>query len=59
MFLDCCSLHLTLHLYSGTLVPLLQFWSFPSTMFKITLTGMVWYVLKINKVLTNIVTIRK
>jgi len=28
-------------------------------MFKIKLTGMVWYVLKIDKVLINIVTISK
>ena len=45
---------------SGTLVPLLQFWSFPSIMFiKIKLTGTVWYVRKINKLLMNIVIISK
>jgi len=44
---------------SGTLVALLQFWSFPSIRFKMKLTGMVWYVLKINKVLMNIVIISK
>jgi len=46
---------------SGTLVPLLHFCSFPSItdMFKIKLTGTVWYIQNMNKVLINIVIIIK
>jgi len=42
---------------SGTLVPVLHFWSFPSNIFKINLNGTVWYVQKINKVLTSMVIV--
>ena len=41
--------------YCIMLVPLLHFWSIPSVVFKIKLTGTAWDVQNMNKVLINIV----